>query len=348
MKRFTAALLCVMLVISTSVTAFGATKNDVKEVINTSVAFAFDGNYSKNGYTVFDSKNLYILARSKTDISGFTQAYFDSVADAAANGTLTDPGAIGMAVSIAAAAGLDPENINGLDLVGALEAAAQNAVSSPYNYFYAVEAAVSLGLEDTVTVLCDALAKYYIPGTGTDFWSGYGTSPDDLSMFILAMNTAGKYSELTADAFELLETYSTEEGYTNYGANVDSTALALAAYCSDGNTQKADEIYDILIQNYYDSETGGFKADYDEYYATADAVFALSFYLPLADDPAPQESTTVVNNEATASTTESTTAQQNKDAEKTSPKTGVQTVPAICAAACALMLGAVAVKKKNK
>ena len=92
----------------------------------------------------------------------------------------------------------------------------------------------------------------------------------------------------------------------------------------------------------------GIKADYDEYYATADAVFALSFYLPLADDPAPQESTTVVNNEATTSTTESTTAQQNKDAEKTSPKTGVQTVPAICAAACALTLGAVAVKKKNK
>ena len=48
MKKITAALLCVMLVICTSVTAFGATKNDVKEKIDTAVAFAFDGNYSKN------------------------------------------------------------------------------------------------------------------------------------------------------------------------------------------------------------------------------------------------------------------------------------------------------------
>ena len=47
MKKITAALLCVMLVISTSVTAFGATKNDVKEKIDTAVAFSFDGNYSK-------------------------------------------------------------------------------------------------------------------------------------------------------------------------------------------------------------------------------------------------------------------------------------------------------------
>ena len=62
MKKITAALLCVMLVISTSVTAFGATKNDVKEKIDTAVAFAFDGNYSKNGYDVSASKNLYILA----------------------------------------------------------------------------------------------------------------------------------------------------------------------------------------------------------------------------------------------------------------------------------------------
>ena len=69
MKKITAALLCVMLVISTSVTAFGATKNDVKEKIETAVAFAFDGNYSKNGYDVSASKNLYILAQSGADIS---------------------------------------------------------------------------------------------------------------------------------------------------------------------------------------------------------------------------------------------------------------------------------------
>ena len=54
-----------------------------------------------------------------------------------------------------------------------------------------------------------------------------------------------------------------------------------------GSTQKAHDACRLLLSNFYDEETGGFAADYDEYYATADAVFALSLYLPLAeDDPA--------------------------------------------------------------
>lgn len=345
MKKITAALLCVMLVISTSVTAFGATKNDVKEKIDTAVAFAFDGNYSKNGYDVSASKNLYILAQSGADISAFATDYFKSVSDAAAAGTLTDAGVIGMAITIADLAGADPENINGTDLTNMLKNADPGAVSTPYNYFYAIEAAVNHGMKDTAAAFSNALAKYYIPGTGTDFWNGYGTSPDDLAMFILAMETAGAYTEYTKDAFEILETFATPDGYSNYGANADSTALALAACAAAGNTEKADDIYDILIKNYYDPETGGFLADYDEYYATADAVFALRFYLPLADDAAPQESTTG-NHETT---TESSSAQQNKDTGTKSPNTGSSVFPAAGAALFALAAGGLLVKRnKNK
>lgn len=345
MKKITAALLCVMLVISTSVTAFGATKNDVKEKIDTAVAFAFDGNYSKNGYDVSASKNLYILAQSGADISAFATDYFKSVSDAAAAGTLTDAGVIGMAVTIADLAGADPENINGTDLTNMLKNADPGAVSTPYNYFYAIEAAVNHGMKDTAAAFSNALAKYYVPGTGTDFWNGYGTSPDDLAMFILAMETAGAYTEYTKDAFEILETFATPDGYSNYGANADSTALALAACAAAGNTEKADEIYDILIKNYYDPETGGFLADYDEYYATADAVFALRFYLPLADDAAPQESTTG-NHETT---TESSSAQQNKDTGTKSPNTGISVFPAAGAELFALAAGGLLVKRnKNK
>lgn len=346
MKKITAALLCVMLVICTSVTAFGATKNDVKEKTDTAVSFAFDGNYSKGGYNVSDSKNLYILARSGADISAFTEDYFISVSEAAEAGTLTDAGIIGMAASIAGFAGKDPENAGGVDLIAALKNADLSAMSSPYNYFYAIEAAKNNGLDDTVTALCDALAQYYTPGVGTDFWNGYGTSPDDLAMFILSIETAGAYEEYTKDAFNILETFATPQGYSNYGANADSTALALAAYSAAGNAEKADEIYDILTKNFYDAETGGFKADYDEYYATADAVFALSFYLPLADDAAPQESTTAAE-ETTAGSQQSTTAGQNKDSGKTSPYTGVQTAPALCAAAFAAVLGCVLIKRKS-
>lgn len=346
MKKITAALFCVMLVICTSVTAFGATKNDVKEKTDTAVSFAFNGNYSKGGYNVSDSKNLYILARSGADISAFTKDYFNSVSEAAQAGTLTDAGIIGMAITIADSANADPKNINGTNLTDMLKNADLSATASPYNYFYAIEAAKNNGLDGTVTALCGALAQYYTPGAGTDFWNGYGTSPDDLSMFILAMETAGAYKEYTEDAFKILETFATPQGYSNYGANADSTALALAAYSAAGNAEKAGEIYDLLIKNFYDAETGGFKADYDEYYATADAVFALSFYLPLADDAAPQESTTAAD-ETTTATQQATTAAQNKDTGKTSPYTGVQTAPALCVAAFAAVLGAVLIRRKT-
>lgn len=345
MKKFTAALLCVMLVICTSVTAFGATKSDVKQKTETAVAFAFDGNYSKNGYDVSTSKNLYILARSGADISAYTDAYFKSVSQAAKDSKLTDPGTIGMAVCIAKAAGVDPENADGVNLADALKIADVSVVSSPYNYFYAIEAAKALGLDDTVKALSDALAKYYTVGTGTDFWSGYGTSPDDLAMFILAMKTADAYEEYTEDAFKLLETYYTENGYSNYGANADSTALALAAYSVVGNTEKANAVYDILIKNFYDAETGGFKADYDEYYATADAVFALSFYMPLAEEGG-QESTTTPE---TTTQAETTTAAENKNSGSStkSPATGAEIMPAIGAAAVAFMAILATAKKKK-
>lgn len=60
MKKFLAAFLSVMIVMCASVTAFGATKSDVNKVVNTSVAYAFDGKYSQGGYTIANAKNFYI------------------------------------------------------------------------------------------------------------------------------------------------------------------------------------------------------------------------------------------------------------------------------------------------
>ncbi len=65
-------------------------------------------------------------------------------------------------------------------------------------------------------------------GAGTDFWGGWGTSADDLSVFIITLSTY--YEEYTAyieDALTLLKAYNTDAGYDNYGANANSTALAL-------------------------------------------------------------------------------------------------------------------------
>lgn len=348
MKRITAALLCVMLVICTSVTAFGATKNDVKEKTQTAVAFAFDGNYSTQGYDVSSSKNFYILVSTGADVSSYEDAYFASVETAAKSGTLTDVGTIGLAISIADMLGRDARNISGVDLVEILQnTPVENNGGTPYSYTYAIEAAHNHALDETETALSEKLLTYYTMGEGTDFWGGYGTSPDDLGMFIIALSyDSAAYSEQINDALSILETYYTEDGYSNYGANADSTAFALAAYSALGNKEKADSVYDLLINKFYSAETGGFIADYDEYYATADALFAFKYYLPLADDAAEEtESTTADKNTTQAG--ENTTV-KNSDNSKTSPATGAAgaTAAAVCAA---VSLFAVSVlKKKNK
>lgn len=95
-------------------------------------------------------------------------------------------------------------------------------------------------------------------------------------MFLITLKYgSGDYSQYTNDAFALLENTYSADGYVNYTPSADSTALALAAYSAYGNKTKADDVYKLLIDKFYDGTTGGFKADYDPYYATADAVLHL-------------------------------------------------------------------------
>lgn len=348
MKKFTAALLCVMLVICTSVTAFGATKNDVKEKTETAVAFAFDGNYNKQGYDVTASKNFYILVSTGADVRAYADAYFASVETAAKSGTLADVGTVGLAISIADMLGRDARDINGVDLVEILQnTPVENNGGTPYNYAYAIEAAHNHALDATETALYKKLLSYYKMGEGTDFWGGYGTSPDDLGMFLVALSfNASKYENYINDAVRILETFYTADGYSNYGANADSTALALAAYSALDSKEKADFVYDLLINKFYSAETGGFISDYDEYYATADALFAFKYYLPLADNNKDEnESTTAPESTVKA---DETTAAQNGDTGKTSPDTGAAGITAAAVCAAISLCAASALKKKNK
>ena len=312
MKKFLAALLSVMIVMCASVTAFGATKSDVNKVVNTSVAYAFDGKYSQGGYTIANAKNFYILAKSGADVSAYKDAFFASAKDAAAAGTLTDVGTLGEIITIADKLGMNPENIDGVNYVEMLKNAdPANYGASPYNYLFAAEAASAHGLTDAADAFCGKMIGFYTIGTGTDFWGGYGTSADDLAMFLITLKYgSGDYSQYTYSA----------DGYVNYTPSADSTALALAAYSAYGNKTKADSVYDLLINKFYDSETGGFKADYDPYYATADAVFALAYYLPIADaDPEPQQPQETTTK---AETTTTQATQAKKDTGKKSPATG--------------------------
>ena len=343
MKKALSALLAVILVLSASQTVFGATKNDAKKVVESSVSFAFDGVYGETGYTVSDSKNFYIYIISGADASAYKADYLASVKEALEAGTLSGIKDLGMVICNLQGLGENPADFYGFNLVEMLkEADATDCSGTPYSYYYAVQACVLTGLDETKETLCEEMLGYYTLGSGTDFWGGYGTSADDLAMFILTlMPLKAEYQQYISDAFSLLEAYKTNEGYSNYGANTDSTALALAAYSADGNKAKADEIYDILINNFFDEETGGFISDYDEYYATADAVFGISVYLPLADEDEGEKPSQAVSENKDAK------PEKKEEKKKTSPNTGASysaAVPAVLALGAAALI----LKKRSK
>jgi LPXTG-motif cell wall-anchored protein len=357
MKKVLATLLAVMLVISTSITAFGADFEDVMDRIDSGVKYAFDGNYSKDGYDVSTSKNFNILVKSLADTEKYENAYKQSVKKALDEGTLTGSN-LALAVENLAYIGEDIEDFEGYNLVKLFTSTDVTAFSdNAYSYTYAIETASLLGEDDYAKKLCDQYLTYYTMGTGTDFWYGYGTSPDDLSMFVIGLSYyADDYKDYIDDALKLLETYYTEDGYSNYGANADSTALALAAYSAVGDKDKADSVYELL-EKFYDESTGGYKSDYDSYYATADAVYGLEYYLYVADfdfpyeDSTEKETTTQKTTEKTTkadTTKEVTTTASKKNTSKTSPNTGNTTAFAVGGAVLLAVGTMIALAKKRE
>ena len=343
MKKILPTLLAVILALSASQTVFGATKNDAKRVIESSVSFAFEDVYGETGYTVGDSKNFYIYNISGADASAYKADYIASVKEALDEGSLSGIKDLGLVICNLQMLGENPADFYGFNIVEMLKAAdVTDCSGTPYSYYYAVQACVLAGLDETEKALCEEMLGYYTMGSGTDFWGGYGTSPDDLAMFILTLiPLKADYQQYISDAFSLLEAYKTDEGYSNYGANADSTALALAAYSADGSKEKADEIYDILIENFYDEQTGGFVSDFDEYYATADAVFGISVYLPLADANDEGDSSQPVSEEKE----DKPEKEAKKEKKKTSPSTGASYSAAVYGV---LALGAAALILKKR
>ena len=366
MRKVLATLLAVMLIMTASITAFGATKSDVEAKIKSSVAFAIEGNYGQDGYRAGNSKYFLMYLKAGEDAEKYGEAYLASVKNALDNGTLFGVGSLGTVLSVFDQLGVDASDFEGYNVVEMFEKTdvTENEFS-PYNYVYAAEAAATYGLDEYGKALCDQLATYYVFGEGTDFWGGWGMSPDDLAMFVLGLAPyAADYAEYIEDALEMLETYDSDEGYiSSWGeVNADSTALALAAYSAVGNKEMADAAYEKLML-FFDEETGGFTASYDEYYATADAIFGMEYYLPIADkDPEPEtpsEEEPITEEEGTKApaeenTAENTTAEDATQApaapEKTpakSPVTGAMGGTAVAFASIALA-GAAAMLAKKK
>lgn len=350
MKKVLAALLAVMLVMTTSITAFGADFDDVAQRMESGAFYAFDDTYGLSGFDVSASKDFNIYVKSFSDTDKYAGIYISSVKEALGNGTCTD-GILALVIENFLYLDEDVEDFYGYNLVKLFTDTDVTAyASNAYYYTYAIETASILGEDDYAKKLCDQYLTYYTMGTGTDFWSGYGTSPDDLAMFVIGIGQyAEDYKDYVDDALKLLETYYTADGYSNYGANADSTALALAAYSVVGNKEKADQVYDLL-QKFYDESTGGYKSDYDPHYATADAVYGMEHYLPLSDlnmdfpdDPEVTEKT-----EKSENSVSTTKADESKNSAKKSPKTGSSSVFAFSAAAIFTAGAAIALSKKRK
>lgn len=285
MRKVLATLLAVMLIMTASITAFGATKSDVEAKIKSSVAYVLDGDYGKDGYNVENAKYFLMYLKAGEDADKYEEDYLASVKTALDNGTLAGVGSLGVTLSVMDCLGVDASDFEGYDVAQLFEATdvTENEYS-PYNYVYATEAAAAYGLDEYGKALCEQVKSYYKMGEGTDFFGGYGTSPDDLAMFILGLAPyADDYGEYIDDAFDLLETYNSDEGYVSWGeANASSTALAMAAYSVLGNREKADEACDKLML-FYSEKTGGFNASYNDYITTADAIFGMEYYMNVSD-----------------------------------------------------------------
>lgn len=342
MKKISAMLLAVILVMSVSMTVFGATKGDTDKKVSTSLAY-ISAEWENNPTVNENLKDFYIFTCTNADMSKYKNGFAESVKTAVSDNTLTADSTV-LAVGALANLGYDVTNFNGTNLVDLLKSFGADGFSTPFSLVYGITLADKLGENELKNVYAEKLAGCYEIGKGTDFWGGWGTSADDLGTLIIGLSyVKTDYEEIISDAVSLLETYYTADGYTNYGANADSTALALGAYSALGDKEKADSVYDMLIDKFYDKETGGFKAEYDPYYATSDAVYGISFYRMIADE---DKNTPPTEPTAKPETTAAKAAQQtaDKNTSKKSPATGAS----ITAAGLAFVLSAVAVSVSRK
>ena len=370
MRKALATLLAVMLFMTASITAFGATNIDVEEKIKSAAAYALDECYAKDGYSVGNSKYFLMYLKAGKDADKYEEAYLASVKNALDNGSLFGVGSLGLVLNVFDLLGVDAYDFEGYNLVEMFEETdvTENEFS-PYNYVYATEAAAAYGIDEYGRSLCAQVVSYYEMGVGTDFWGGWGTSADDLSMFIIALAPYAEYfNEYITDAFALIEEYNSDEGYTSWGeANADSTAYALAAYSAVFNKEMADAAYDKLML-FFDEETGGFSGLYDDYYATADALFGLEYYLSFYNnDPDPEAPTEEPTKEeptteeepskapAKEPETEKPTAENDTQAQPApekapakSPDTGAMGGTAAALASIALSTAAVVLAKRKE
>lgn len=352
MKKIISSFLAVMIVLSLTLTAFAAEKSDVQSKIDSSIKYAFDGKFAVNGYGAKNSKELLMHRKSGADVEKFKENYVASVKAELDKNSNIEVVTLAMIIDNLDFYGYDTKNFEGYNLVEKFTSFSPNNYYNPFGCYYITETAHRLGLDEFGKSYADNMVKqYYKLGEGTNFWNGFGTSPDDLSAFVLALAPYQEdYKEYITDALNVAEQFGGENGYgfTADDPNADSTAMVLAANAVVGNAEKADAVYNQLLK-YYDEKTGGFVGSASSYMATSNAVLAMEYYVDFLnkeENNKPNEDTTTPNTDKN-DTTSQNKEEVKKDDSKKSPNTGAVT-GAVAVSALALAAASVSVLKKKE
>lgn len=384
MKKLLSVLTVICIILTTSITAFGAKTPDAEKVkaqINGAVEFITQ---DVAAYKVDDASTFYMLTGSGANVDKYADGFLNDVKENLEknNGKIVPSygesiATYGAVILILNDLGANPRDFYGYNVEETLLSMDPTVPLTNPNYYRAVTKALAVCESDDATAflekVCDTyIDNYYTMGKGVDY---YGYSCDNTAYFLSALSAArmftDKYDAVTDDALSVIDTYKTDGGYCfdpQYGtqASANSTALALMAHSdyilSSSDTDgdyccNPDDIYNELCA-FEGSKTGIFTYDGDDdAYTTKEAMIALVSYRDVLislsadnDNNNAQEETTVTET-TTDSNTTTTAAASSSGTNKSdkSPATGADTA-AVCAASALAFAAAaiVVIKKKSK
>ncbi len=194
----------------------------------------------------------------------------------------------GAVIQILDLIGLNSEEFDGFNIISAFKGMESPDCSSPYLLRVAVEAAYNHSENDFAKSLIDYSLENYSMSNGFNF---YGFKSDNDSMFLTALSYYKEdYKIYVDDALRVLDKYKKEQGYFESekgtpDANADSTALAVMAYSSLGESEKATQAYVMLCESFESKVSGVFcTGGTENVIATSDCVIALSYFKDFVDE----------------------------------------------------------------
>ncbi len=316
------------------------TSKDIKEKLNDTATYLLSE--KKADFGVTNAKDLVAYINAGVDVSDYKDEFVSSVNDnlTANDGKIVtivktdydenwapvkvyNEESAGVYANVIIALdyfGFDAKDYEGVNLVDNFKNVKLNKdYENPYLFSSVFTVASKYALADTLkTAQNFLLNNFYEFGTG----STYYTSTDSDAQLVIALAPySDKFQSVIDDTFDSIESFKADGGYlynldNTYGEpaiNGDSTALALAAYSSVNDLEKAQKVYSDLEKNFECKDTKGayaYTADGDENaLATADAFTGLTkFYDALKAKEDYEATTTTTTTTTTTAPATSTTA----------------------------------------